>query len=86
MNQPDAFTSPTGLNARMDDIYRHLQELEEKADRSFKGKGSTATADFELPEVVADKYLGWNTGGTALENKNPIDITFTVKKKEITIK
>jgi len=72
MNQPDAFTSPTGLNARMDDIYRHLQELDEKADRSFKGKVSTATADFELPEVVADKYLGWNTGGTALENKNPI--------------
>ncbi len=72
INQPDNFSTPSGLNDRLDDIYRHLQELDEKADRALKNPISTDISNAELPVPSADQYLGWNSGGTALENKAAI--------------
>ena len=75
INQPDSYTTPvssSALNARLDDIYRHLQELDEKAARAFTARISTALTNLELPVPSSDLYLGWNTAATDLENKTAV--------------
>ena len=74
IDQPDNLGNYNALTIenRLDDIIRHIQELDEELARAIKAQISTTLAAFEVPEPVADKYLGWNSGGTALENKDSV--------------
>lgn len=46
------------------------QQLREEMDRAAVLPVSSPVSGPGLPEPVADKLLGWNAGGTALENKD----------------
>jgi hypothetical protein len=51
------------------------QEQSETFDRCIKFPVESSTTDKDMPEPSADKVLGWNTAGTALENKTFIPAT-----------
>lgn len=58
-----------------DKLVMQIQQLQEQIDRAVV-QSVAATASFELPDAVADKVLGWNSAGTALENKT-LEVTET---------
>jgi len=77
--QPDAFSvgafPAAAIEARYDKIEHQLQELGETLDRSIKLPMGSSVTTLALPEAEADTFIGWNSAGTALENKDPLDIT-----------
>lgn len=50
-----------------------MQQLQEEVDRAVLQNPYVTTIDIVIPAPVADKILGWNAAGTALENKVAID-------------
>jgi len=48
------------------------QSLQEQIDRSLL-RDPTQTTAITFPEASAEKLIGWNTAGTALENKETLD-------------
>lgn len=54
------------IEAALDTLTRHVQELEERLSRAPLLKPSTTLSDVPLP-LEADGYLKWNAGATALE-------------------
>ncbi len=60
---------PEVINRALDRTVVQVQQLAERVDRSLKVPLSTPTAvSAELPLPEADKILGWNEEGTALQN------------------
>lgn len=58
----------------LDKIVRLIHQLLDALKRSPKfGAGSTST-DITFPEPSSDAYVGWNSGGTDLENKSDVTI------------
>jgi hypothetical protein len=49
-----------------------IQQLQEGLGRAIQLPRSTETRDIAMPFPDADKYIGWNAAGTALENKTLI--------------
>lgn len=76
--QPDAFSvgafPAAAVEARYDKIEHQIQELGETLDRSIKLPMGSSVSSISLPEAEANKFIGWNSAGTALENKDPLDI------------
>lgn len=62
-------SSPTYETA-LDKLHLIVQDIQEKISRALKLTETTDTAELTLPEPEADKVLGWNAGGTALENQD----------------
>jgi len=58
---------PIAENA-LDDLVRLAQELDERIKRCLQANASISVTPV-LPAPVANYYLGWNSAGTALENK-----------------
>lgn len=55
------------------------QQLRDGLSRAIKvSPTSSFSGDLELPEPAASKILGWNSSGTALENKSVNDFSETV--------
>ena len=54
----------------LDKLTAKLQEFREEIARGLFLKNTSTTGPFILPEPVADKFIGWNSGGTDLENKS----------------
>lgn len=54
------------------------QEINETIDRAIR-LPITTDADTEMPEPVADAFIGWNSDGDALENKELPDPSTLVK-------
>lgn len=54
-----------------DQIVMICQQLQEEISRSVKTATTSLTDNLVMPEPLAGEYVGWNTGGTALENKVP---------------
>jgi len=50
-----------------------IQQLKEQLARSLKLKKTSAYSELTLPDPVAGKYLGWNSGLTGLDNFTAID-------------
>ncbi|MEQ8356740.1 MAG: hypothetical protein RH942_14450 [Kiloniellaceae bacterium] len=65
-----AFPS-TAVEAMADLAALRDQQIEEALSRAPKLKESTALADIQLPEPEAGWLVGWNSGGTGLENIAP---------------
>ena len=70
--------SYTGTNAfpaeshelALDRLAAQIQEVNERVDRApTLLRSSPLSLPLSLPEPEADKYIAWNSGGTALENK-----------------
>lgn len=58
------------LEASLDKIVMHLRALKERVDRAVLASLDTV-ADLTLPSPAANLFIGWNSAGTALENKTP---------------
>jgi hypothetical protein len=50
------------------------QESSEESGRTLKLAISSSLSDVSVPEPVADKFLGWNSAGTGIENKSVVSI------------
>lgn len=76
LTQPDAlplggaFPSTT-VEQMADRLTMIAQQLSEKIGRSLLLPVSSSPSGLSLPEPSADNVLGWNSDGTALENKTP---------------
>jgi hypothetical protein len=60
------------LEKQLDKQIMMVQQLQEQLNRSILGASSQITS-LTLPEASADKIIGWNGAGTALENKVAVD-------------
>lgn len=56
----------------LDKLTMICQQLQEQVTRSIL-QDVTGTVTITIPAPDADKILGWNSGGTALENKDGLD-------------
>jgi hypothetical protein len=56
---------------QLDKLVRLIQQKAEALGRAIKLKVSSAFSELTLPDPEADKVIGWNAGGTDLENKTP---------------
>ncbi len=54
---------------QLDKLVRLIQQKAEALGRAIKLKVSSAFSELTLPDPEADKVIGWNAGGTDLENK-----------------
>ena len=70
---PNSGFSTTVLEKQLDQIVMQIQDLLEQVSRSLL-QGSTALTQIEFPGAVADEVIGWNSGGTGLENKDVVDL------------
>lgn len=70
--QQNDIMSTAVLEDQLDKIVMMIQEQEERINRSILA-ASTQTEAFVLPEGESDKLIGWDTAGTALENKTALD-------------
>ena len=66
-NRASNSASLAALGAQLDAIVYKLQELYRDVQRALKAQ--IGTEGGLLPTPAADRYLGWNGAGTALENK-----------------
>lgn len=57
-----------------DRITMLIQEVNAKIAKVFTVSEGNPLANFLMPMASANKLIGWNSGGTALENKDPIAI------------
>ena len=69
--------STTVLEKQLDQIVMQIQDLLEQVSRSIV-QGATSLTQIEFPGVVADEFIGWNSGGTGLENKDLEDLDVIV--------
>ena len=63
--------SPLALENQLDRTTMQIQQLAEQVDRAAK-LPVTANASTQLPAPEADKFLAWNSTGTALVNADAI--------------
>lgn len=63
----DPFPADTHERA-LDKLTMIAQEQSEEIGRSIKFSVSSTSTDVVMPDPVADQYLKWNSGGTALES------------------
>lgn len=68
-----AFSANT-IEGVFDKLTRLVQQIAEKVTRAPKLRQTTTTGELTLPEPSASTVLGWNSAGTALENKAVADI------------
>jgi hypothetical protein len=69
---PNSNFDANSFEEQLDKIVAQVQELKEKINRSLVLKQTTSFGDLELPEPEASKFLGWNSAGTALENREGV--------------
>jgi hypothetical protein len=62
------------IGKQIDKLCAMVQQIDEITDRCTKTNITTPGTNYELPVAEANKILGWNSAGTALENKT-IDLT-----------
>jgi hypothetical protein len=58
------------IEENLDTLTMIAQEQAEETARTLRYPISADDADTELPEPEANAFLGWNSAGTALENKD----------------
>lgn len=80
-NQFPADTLETDLDRRT----MISQERGEDSDRTLKLSISTSGVDTTLPTPVADQVLGWDSAGTAIENKDLTDLGTIVVDTDTTL-
>jgi hypothetical protein len=75
----DPFPQKT-IEAMADRAVLIQQELDYAVSRAVKQTVAQriANGQLSLPSASASKYLGWNSGATALENKNGADFALTI--------
>jgi len=61
------------LETTLDKVVRMVQQIKERTDRVVT-QPIDATDTLEFPTASADKYIGWDSAGTALENKDIQDL------------
>ena len=67
---------PSVIEPQLDKIVMMVQELYEQLGRSVSIElGSLDSIDLELPAPDGGKFIGWNNGGNALENKTGVSNT-----------
>lgn len=57
----------------LDRLDMQVQMVSERTSRALKLKETSTNSDLVFPEPAADKIVGWNAAGTALENKDGLD-------------
>lgn len=62
---------PGTAETALDKLTHIAQQQQDELDRSLKFGESESGNDSTFPAPSASKYIGWNSGGTALENKTP---------------
>jgi len=70
----DPFPAETHESA-LDKLTMICQQLGEKLGRAITLSASSTSSDLTIPEPSADQYLAWNSGATALENKDITSIS-----------
>jgi len=65
----DPFSAETHEDA-LDRLTIISQQIDEEVGRTIKLAASSTTSNLTIPEPSADKYLAWNSGADALENKD----------------
>lgn len=60
------------VELQMDRFTRVMQDHQARLDRSVTMRPGSSGQ--ELPEPSADKFIGWNSSATALENKTSVDL------------
>src|SRR3990167_7450983 len=71
----DPLNVDTGVERAFDRSTLQIQRLRDLADRSLRLNDSdTSGASTELPIPAPTRILGWNSAGTAIENKVPADL------------
>lgn len=63
--------NPETLETAYDRLTLITQEISERLGRAIKFPISGGVSDIDLPTPDGDKFIGWNTAGTELENKTP---------------
>lgn len=63
---------PEAVEAQLDTIVMGLQQLEEAVNRSLQAPYGQSGLTF--PPPAPDEYIGWNAAGTALENKEVVNL------------
>lgn len=72
----DPFDVETGVEKGFDKIVLMLQRVKDIATRAMRlSDADTSGASTTLPLPTANRLLGWNSGGTAIENKVPADLS-----------
>lgn len=66
------------LEDQLDKTIMLIQQLDEQIGRSILLPPGSAFSDLAIPSPTANYLLGWNSAGTALENKLAADIDLTV--------
>lgn len=69
----DPFPADTHEEA-LDRAVMLSQQLKEITDRAIV-QDETQSSNLTFPAASANKVIGWNSGGTALENKTPADLS-----------
>ena len=83
LTQPQSYTVGDPFPAKshekaLDRLAMKIQMLEERLDRVATLKETSTYSDLTFPEPYAGKIVGWNAGGTALENKTDTDLGVNV--------
>lgn len=72
----DPFDVETGVEKGFDKIVLMVQRVKDIATRAMRlSDADTSGASTTLPLPTANRLLGWNSGGTAIENKVPADLS-----------
>lgn len=61
----------SSVEQQLDKIVRLVQQKAEALGRAIKFRASSTSTNITMPEPSANKVVGWNSGGTDLENKTP---------------
>lgn len=61
------------LENNIDKMIMLAQELSEDIDRALKLPISSTLSSISIPDASPNKLIGWNSAGTALENKDGLD-------------
>lgn len=82
IEQSDDFVNGQGFNsatieAALDRITRIEQMLAERISRAPKLKATTPTGELTFPEPSASSLVSWNDAGTALVNRDALDVDLT---------
>ena len=77
LTQPTDYVNPNKIDLEvleqdLDENVMMAQQLKEITDRSIKLGEASELGEQILPDPNPDFYLGWNSGGTGLENKEAV--------------
>jgi hypothetical protein len=72
---------PATITDALDRATIQIQQLAEENDRALMIPISTTGISTELPIPSADQYIGWDSAGTALENKSVVTATGSTNVK-----